>query len=146
MNVIYKRDLQDVDWDAMKAVVKDDDFDNGRSPAQLEASFANSYATCIAYAGERIIGTARVLSDGICNAYIVDVWTHSAFRRLGIGRKMMEIFLVQLPGQHVYLFTDDALEFYQSLGFKEWGIGLGRVVGQWLDNTSEINRDLAASG
>lgn len=84
MNVIYKRDLQDVDWDAMKAVVKDDDFDNGRSPAQLEASFANSYATCIAYAGERIIGTARVLSDGICNAYIVDVWTHSAFRRLGI--------------------------------------------------------------
>jgi hypothetical protein len=48
MGVIYKRDLEGVDWTEMKAAVKADDFDNGRSPEQLRVSFANSYATCVA--------------------------------------------------------------------------------------------------
>jgi ribosomal protein S18 acetylase RimI-like enzyme len=134
MEVTYKRDLEGVDWDELKAILVADDFDNGRTPAQLERSFANSYSTCIAYAEGRMIGTARLLSDGVCNAYVVDVWTLNSFRRQGIGRRMMEELLVELPGQHVYLFTDDAIEFYHALGFREQGIGLARVVGQWLDN------------
>jgi ribosomal protein S18 acetylase RimI-like enzyme len=134
MGVIYKRDLEGVDWTEMKAAVKADDFDNGRSPEQLRVSFANSYATCVAYADGRIIGTARVLSDGVCNAYVLDVWTDSAYRRQGIASKMMEDLMADLPGQHVYLFTDDAVEFYEKLGFEEQGVGLGRVVGTWLVN------------
>ena len=134
MEVTYKRDLEGVDWDEIKATLVADDFDNGRTPEQLERSFANSDSTCIAYAEGRIVGTARLLSDGVCNAYVVDVWTLSSIRRQGIARRMMEALLVELPGQHVYLFTDDAVEFYRALGFKEQGIGLARVVGQWLDN------------
>lgn len=64
--VIYKCDLENVDWEEMKATLSQDKFDKGRSPEQLKASFTNSYSTCIAYEGDRIIGTARVLSDGIC--------------------------------------------------------------------------------
>jgi len=31
------------------------------------------------------------------------------------------------------MFTDDeTVKFYKHLGFKEWGVGLGRVVGEWL--------------
>jgi len=138
VTVVYKRDLEGVDWEEMKAVLKADDFDNGRSPEQLKALFANSYATCIAYVDGCIIGTARVLSDGVCNAYAVDVWTHSSFRRQGIGSKMMERLLIELPGQHVYLSTGDAVEFYKELGFTEQWIGLGRVVGQWLDSKSQV--------
>ncbi len=55
---------------AMKSTLADDRFDNGRTPRQLRESFENSYATVIAYASERIIGRARVLSDGVCNTYI----------------------------------------------------------------------------
>lgn len=134
--ITYKTDLAGVDWHEMKATLKEDDFDNGRSPEQLHLSFANSFAACIAYAGDQIIGTVRALSDGVCNAYIVDVWTYSPYRKRGIGHKMMENVLLQLPGQHVYLFTDDALQFYKKAGFAQQGIGLGRLVGRWLDNTS----------
>ena len=133
-SITYKQDTADVDWVEMKTTLQQDDFDNGRTPAQLQASFENSYATCIAYAGGRIIGTARVLSDGICNAYIVDVWTLSAYRRQGIARRMMELLLERLPGQHVYLFTDDAVDFYHALGFEKQGVGMSKVVGTWLDN------------
>jgi predicted GNAT family acetyltransferase len=134
MPITYKQDLDGVDWAAMKAVLQADDFDNGRSPEQLALSFRNSAGTCVAYDGEQIIGTARVLSDGVCNAYVVDVWTHSAYRRQGIARAMLDRLLENLQGQHVYLFTDDAVEFYTRIGFVERGVGLERVVGRWLVN------------
>ena len=134
--VVYIEDLNGIDWAEMKATLRADDFDNGRSPEQLKASFENSAVTCIACAEGRIIGTVRALSDGVCNAYIVDVWTLSAYRHQGVASKMMQILLDKLPGQHVYLFTDDAVEFYKKLGFKEQGIGLGKVVGKWLVNNA----------
>lgn len=78
----------------------------------------------------------RALSDGVGNAYIVDGWTHSEFRHQGIARHMMELVLERLPGQHVYLFTDDdAIGFYEKIGFKRQGIGVFQVVGTYLDNT-----------
>lgn len=130
--VNYSTALENVDWQEMKSTLAADHFDNGRTPRQLRESFENSYATVIVYANKRIIGTARVLSDGVCNAYIVDVWTLSAYRRRGIARTMMEMLLAKLEGQHVYLFTDDAVEFYSQLGFKPQPVGLSKVVGQWL--------------
>lgn len=134
IEVAYKTDLNRVDWVQMKATLRQDEFDNGRSPEQLKASFENSYATCIAYAEEQIIGTARVLSDGVCNAYVVDVWTLSSFRRQGIAKMMVQCLLGRLKGQHVYLFTDDAVDFYRKLGFVEQPVGLSQVIGTWLVN------------
>ena len=133
-DITYTLDLTQVDWDEMKAAVQADDFDNGRTPRQLKASFCNSFAACLAYAGSRLIGTARVLSDGVCNAYIVDVWTQTAYRRQGIARRMLELLLERLPGQHVYLFTDDMPDFYRRIGFTERGTGFEKVVGEWLVN------------
>ena len=130
--IIYKTDLANVDWLGMKSVLAADQFDNGRSPDQLRAPFANSYAAVIAYIDRKIVATARILSDGICNAYVVDVWTYTPFRRRGIASKMMQILLEQVPGQHVYLFTDEAVEFYETLGFKSQSTGMGQVVGKWL--------------
>ncbi|MBA3471413.1 MAG: GNAT family N-acetyltransferase [Herpetosiphonaceae bacterium] len=134
MSISYRQTLEDVDWEAMKAILQTDDFDNGRTPAQLATSFANSAGTCIVYADEQIIGTARVLSDGVCNAYVVDVWTLSSYRNQGIGRRMLDLLLADLQGQHVYLFTDDMVEFYQRVGFVQRGTGMERVVGEWLVN------------
>lgn len=132
MEIRYQFDLHDVDWAEMKAAVAADNFDNGRMPDQLRRSFQNSFAACVAYAGERIIGTARVLSDGICNAYLVDVWTRSDFRRRGVARTMIRLLVEKLPGQHVYTFTDDVVEFYKKLGFTERGTGLEIMIGSWL--------------
>ena len=132
MSIRYKMNLSKIDWEELKITLTDDNFDNGHTPAQLRKSFENSFATCVAVDGNRVIGKARVLSDGVCNAYIVDVWTYTPYRHQGIASQMMNLLMEKLEGQHVYLFTDDAVEFYQKLGFKEQAIGLGRVVGEWL--------------
>jgi ribosomal protein S18 acetylase RimI-like enzyme len=131
----YSTDLNGVDWEEMKATLAADNFDNGRTPEQLRTSFQNSYATVVAYEDGHLVGTARILSDGVCNAYIVDVWTLSTYRRLGVGRTMMKLLESQVEGQHVYLFSDDAVEFYEKLGFTKQSTGLGKVVGKWLQKT-----------
>jgi ribosomal protein S18 acetylase RimI-like enzyme len=132
--IVYQIDLEHVDWQAMRDILIADDFDNGRSVEQYERSFKNTAVACVAYADGQIIGTARALSDGVCNAYIVDVWTYSPYRRRGVARTMIQQLLDRLPGQHVYLFTDDVPEFYRKIGFQERGIGLEIVVGHWLVN------------
>ncbi len=40
--ITYKLDLENINWAEIKAKVQADDFDNGRTPAQLETSFRNS--------------------------------------------------------------------------------------------------------
>ena len=77
---------------------------------------------------------ARLLSDGVCNAYLIDVWTASRLRRQGIASSMIRYLAKQVPGQHIGLQTDDAQAFYLSLGFHEQPIFMAQVVGTWLDN------------
>ncbi len=132
LEITYVTDLASIDWMEMKMTLAEDHFDNGRTSEQLRISFERSYAAVIAYVGGRIIGTVRALSDGVCNAYVVDVWTLTEYRGRGVARTMMGILEQKLKGQHVYLFTDDAMGLYRKLGYKEDGIGMGKVVGRWL--------------
>ena len=126
--------LEGIDWAQVKADLAADDFDNGRSPDALRRSFERSQAVAIARDGGRVVGTARALSDGVCNAYVVDVWTHSGYRRRGIATEMVRRLVEALPGQHVGLQTDDAQALYRSLGFRPQPEFLSLVSGRWLDN------------
>jgi ribosomal protein S18 acetylase RimI-like enzyme len=126
--------LDGIDWARLKADLAADDFDNGRSPDVLRRSFERSAHVAIARDGDRVVGTARALSDGVCNAYVVDVWTASSHRRQGIATAMLEHLLDVLQGQHVGLQTDDAQELYRSLGFRPQPEFLSFVAGRWLDN------------
>ena len=128
----YETDMRGVDWARLKELLTEDDFDNGRTPGQLRESFERSHVAVVAYDGGEIVGTARALSDGVCNAYVVDVWTRAPYRRRGVARAMLSALESRLRGQHVYLFTDDAVDFYRGLGFREKRTGMSKVVGTWL--------------
>ena len=79
------------------------------------------------------IGNGRVLSDGVCNAYLVDIWVATPYRRRGVGGEIVRRLLTTVPGQHVALLTDDRAEFYESLGFRVQRDALSLVNGRWLD-------------
>lgn len=134
MSVTIDSTLDGIDWDEAKADLAADEFDNGRSSEALRASFARSQHVAFARDGGRLVGMARLLSDGVCNAYLVDVWTASSHRRRGIASAMIEYLVEQVPGQHVGLQTDDAQAFYESLGFEPQPEFWSRVSGSWLDN------------
>ena len=85
---------------------------------------------------------ARLLSDGVCNAYLLDVWTMSAYRRQGIGTTMVRHLMSRVPGQHIGLQTEDAEAFYASLGYHHQPVFMSAVAGEWLAN--EANARLRA--
>jgi predicted GNAT family acetyltransferase len=126
--------LHGIDWEQCKADLTADDFDNGRSAAALRRSFESSQHVAFARDGDRVVGMARMLSDGVCNAYLIDVWTLTSHRRRGIAGRMVELLCAQVPGQHVGLQTDDMQAAYASMGFRPQPEFMSRVVGRWLDN------------
>jgi GNAT superfamily N-acetyltransferase len=141
MTLRFTEAIDEVDWVRAKADLAADDFDNGRSPAALRRSFADSPHVAFALEDGVTVGMARLLSDGVCNAYLLDVWTRSSHRRRGIARALVGRLLAAVPGQHVGLQTDDAGPFYQSLGFRPQPAFWSTVAGQWLDNDANRDRD-----
>ena len=134
MTVTIDGSLDGIDWVQAKVDLAADDFDNGRTTDALRRSFEQSPHVVFARDGVRVVGMARLLSDGVCNAYLVDVWTASAYRRQGIASAMVGRLLDEVPGQHVGLQTDDAQAFYASLGFAPQPEFWSTVVGGWLEN------------
>ncbi len=134
MAIRFDTTMEGIDWAQAKADLAADHFDNGRSADALRRSFEQSRHVAFARDGDRIVGMARMLSDGVCNAYVVDVWTKSEYRRRGIASTLMRMLADAAPGQHVGLQTDDAQAFYRSLGYKPQPEFWSLVVGAWLDN------------
>jgi ribosomal protein S18 acetylase RimI-like enzyme len=132
--------LSGIDWALVTRDLAADDFDNGRTPEALARSFVQSQHVVFARDGnadtDPVVGMARLLSDGVCNAYLLDVWTASAYRRKGIASAMVRMLMAQVPGQHVGLQTDDAQALYRSLGFHLQPEFMSTVVGVWLDPDS----------
>ena len=58
---------------------------------ELDAMIANSFAVSAAFdpAG-RLVGMARALSDGVSDAYILDVVVDPAHRSQGVGREIVK--------------------------------------------------------
>lgn len=135
MTVTIDGSLEGIDWAQAKADLTADDFDNGRTAEALRRSFEQSRHVAFARDGDRVVGMARLLSDGVCNAYLVDVWTASSHRRQGIATAMIRRLLDEVPGQHVGLQADDDVHaFYRTLGFAPQPEFWSAVVGGWLEN------------
>ena len=58
---------------------------------ELDGMIANSFAVSAAFdAAGRLVGMARALSDGVSDAYILDVVVAPAHRSQGIGRTLVK--------------------------------------------------------
>jgi GNAT superfamily N-acetyltransferase len=73
-----------------------------------------------AWHGDRLVGFARCVSDGVLRAYIEDVVVAPDVRGLGVGRALVAAIVEQLqPIPVVSLFCDPGLvPFYEQAGFR----------------------------
>ena len=136
MDVEFSDRTDDVDWVALKAALVAGGFDNLRTPEQYRISHENSHAVLFGRLAGEFVANGRILSDGVCNAYLVDIWTAPAFSRPGHSGEQVPPLVANGPRQHVGLFTDDMQPFYASLGFRIRPDFMDQVIGRWLDPTS----------
>jgi GNAT superfamily N-acetyltransferase len=132
--------LAGIDWERAKADLAADRFDNGRSAAALQRSFEQSRHVAIARDGGLVVGMARLLSDGVCNAYLVDVWTASAHRRQGIASAMIRALLDEGPRTARGLADGRRAGPVSLIGFAPQPEFWSVVVGSWLDNDANAER------
>ena len=118
MTVQIDNGLDGVDWVRAKADLAADNFDNGRSPDALRRSFEQSQHVC---------DRARRRTGRGHGAPAVRRRVQRLPRRrvdarvapaAGIASAMVRSLAAVVPGQHIGLQTDDAQEFYATLGFR----------------------------
>ena len=95
-----------------------------RDPESLRRALENSHRVAAAYDGDRLIGTARTISDGESIIYLQDVIVHPDYQRMGVGRNLVQVIFDSYPGfigQRVLLTDDEPRQraFYESLGLTE---------------------------
>ena len=90
----------------------------------------NADRTVVAFEGERVIGFARALCDGVSNGYIGTVAVAADFRGRGIGRELVE----RLIGDDtnitwVLRAGRGSREFWEKMGFTASNIAMEKTRG-----------------
>jgi len=75
------------------------------------------------YHGDRQVGFARVVSDGVAIAYLADVYVEAEARGRGLGTEMVREAVDGGPHANLgwVLHTEDAHGLYAKLGFRPPG-------------------------
>jgi GNAT superfamily N-acetyltransferase len=89
----------------------------------LEAALAGSSRVVAARVDGRLVGLARVISDGATICYLQDVLVCPDAQRTGVGRALVRAALEPYASvrQKVLLTDDEPRQraFYESLGYRE---------------------------
>jgi len=102
------------------ALLRSVGWDNRADDAvRVEAAIAGSREVATAWAGDRLVGMARSVSDGAINAYLAMVVVHPRWQALGVGRRVVTALLEGHDEIRFALSAADGLtEWYARLGFE----------------------------
>jgi GNAT superfamily N-acetyltransferase len=88
-------------------------------PRIMEGSYA--FVVAVDAASGKAIGMGRVLSDGISDAYIQDLIVFEEYRRMGIGRKILQRLIDICATARIdwigLVAEAGTAEFYADMGF-----------------------------
>lgn len=122
MEFEYKRDNQPP-LDQVLLLYTDAQWTNyTKDPKQLQEAIRRSTYVLTCYHEQKLVGMLRVISDEMTIAYVQDILVLKAYKRNGIGRKLMRKALDNYSDLRQFvLLTDDSSEtrcFYEALGFE----------------------------
>jgi N-acetylglutamate synthase-like GNAT family acetyltransferase len=90
---------------------------------ELKIALENNWYSVSAYAGNKLIGCGRIISDGIHHALIVDLMIFPEYQKKGIGSEILKILLEKCTENNIrdiQLFSAKGkLKFYEKFGFEK---------------------------
>ena len=90
-------------------------------PEALRAGYSGSLAVWGAFEGDKLVGVARVVGDGVTIVFVQDLIVAPPHQRTGIGTQLMQAVMNRFSDVYqMELLTDDgsgACALYESLGF-----------------------------
>ena len=98
---------------------------------ELEELCIRSWCTIYAFDGERLVGTGRVISDGVITGIICGLGVLPRYQRKSIGKEILTRLIQHCESNRVIpqLLCEEHLEsYYESFGFKKFAIGMSRKI------------------
>jgi GNAT superfamily N-acetyltransferase len=112
--------LRSVGWDGQAAV-----------PSVLASAIDGTPEFAAAWDGDRLVGTARSLTDGALQALIATVVVHPRYQGLGVGERMMHALIDGHDGVRFALAAAPGMDaWYRKLGFVPDGRAMMRPRGR----------------
>jgi GNAT superfamily N-acetyltransferase len=119
-NFTISSEKERVDIDALYGMLSQSYWAKGRTREQIEQTVSNSICFSL-FKDEEQIGFARVLTDRVAYAVILDMIIRDDFRGQGLGKWLMGCIFEhpEIALLRQVLWTTDADDFYRKLGFQE---------------------------
>ncbi|MEM6783543.1 MAG: GNAT family N-acetyltransferase [Bacteroidota bacterium] len=96
------------------------------SAEQLQRMFEQSSLVLSAWMGNRLVGLARVMTDGVQFSFLCDLAVEPDVQGVGLGRQLIEAVLAHCRGTELILRDSDiSAGFYQRLGF-------AKITNAWM--------------
>lgn len=87
-------------------------------PAMLAQAYDRSQLVLSVWQGERLVGVARVLTDGVQTSYLCDLAVEPDVQGSGIGRMLIDEVMERCKGTELVLRDSNLSSgFYEHLGF-----------------------------
>lgn len=97
------------------------------SQEKLTKAMKQSWYVIYAYDKEILVGTGRVVSDGVINAYLCGLGVIPEYRKMGIGNEISNrlVEYCRNDNLHIQLFCEEHLvAYYRKKGFEIFAIGM----------------------
>lgn len=146
MAIWIKTDKENVNWEQVAAVLDRSGLSHLDAATQ-EKVFRASAVVAFVCDDDTIVGCARALSDGVCQAAIFNVALNPEYQKRQLGRALIEALLEQLKGQTVILYTHpQTIGLYEKFGFRRQKTGFVRFATDdehmtWLEETGFLLPD-----
>lgn len=111
--------LDGIDWQELSDMIRAAPLGH-KDPALLRTAFSNSLYRCFVHDEGKLVGTGRVLGDGVDAAYLCDVAILPSHQGCGLGKAIVGR-LVELARGHrkIILYAVPGKEdFYKRFGFR----------------------------
>lgn len=118
-NVTFARNAS-IALEALRDLFAHTDWAKSRALRDLERMLRQTSVHVSAWQGERLVGFARALSDGVFRAIIEDVVVAPPGRGAGVGKKLVELLLLELREVEEIMLgcMEELAPFYERFEFK----------------------------
>lgn len=118
MEIAY-RDTKEFEAKALEDLFLSVEWSSGHYPDKLVAAMRHSATVFSAWEGEKLVGLANVLDDGVMTAYVHYLLVNPACQGKGIGRQLLEMVKDKYKDylRIVLVAYNDGAGFYEQCGF-----------------------------
>ncbi len=118
-------------------------------PERLHQAVTRSLRVVCAHDGDRLVGLARAVGDGLTIIYLQDILVDPEYQRQGLGRALMNaVFQPYSEVRQQVLITDDEPQqraFYEHMGYTEIRDLTAHPLRAFVRLAPPLNRDSSSS-